>query len=122
MHIYYYYYYYYYCYHHHHRLLISTHSIQVTFFRYSLRVSHSQHILITNVQTILQVIIYRYVYNLPAYQISYYISHLTFFISKVKVKVKCTLVQALRLCTGRTAHRESGCIALLFHDHSTRRG
>ena len=24
-----------------------------------------------------------------------------------KVKVKVTLVQALRLCTGRTAHRES---------------
>ena len=27
--------------------------------------------------------------------------------SKVKVKVKCTLVQALRLCTGRTAHTGS---------------
>jgi len=26
---------------------------------------------------------------------------------KVKVKVKCTLVQVLRLCTGRTAHRGS---------------
>ena len=37
-------------------------------------------------------------------------------------KVKCTLVQALRLCTGRTAHRESSGIALLFHDHGTRRG
>ena len=37
-------------------------------------------------------------------------------------KVKCTLVQALRLCTGRTAHRGSRGIALLFHDHSTRRG
>ena len=36
-------------------------------------------------------------------------------------KVKCTLVQALRLCTGRTAHRGSRGIALLFHDHSTRR-
>ena len=34
----------------------------------------------------------------------------------VKVKVKCTLVQALRLCTGRTAHRGSRGIALLFHD------
>ena len=33
-----------------------------------------------------------------------------------KVKVKCTLVQALRLCTGRTAHRMSRGIALLFHD------
>jgi len=26
---------------------------------------------------------------------------------RVKVKVKCTLVQALRLCTGRTAYRGS---------------
>jgi len=32
------------------------------------------------------------------------------------VKVKCTLVQALRLCTGRTAHRGSKRVALLFHD------
>ena len=39
----------------------------------------------------------------------------------VKGKVKCTLVQALRLCAGRTAHRGSKAIALLFHDHSTRR-
>jgi len=38
------------------------------------------------------------------------------------VKVKCTLVQVLRLCTGRTAHRGSRGIALLFHDHGTRRG
>jgi hypothetical protein len=37
-------------------------------------------------------------------------------------KVKCTLVQALRLCTGRTAYRESRGIALTFHDHGTRRG
>ena len=36
------------------------------------------------------------------------------------VKVKCTLVQALRLCTGRTAHRGSRGIALPFHDHGTR--
>jgi hypothetical protein len=40
---------------------------------------------------------------------------------EVKVKVKRTLVQALRLCTGRTAHRGSRGIALLFHDHGTRR-
>jgi hypothetical protein len=40
----------------------------------------------------------------------------------MKVKVKCTLVQALRLCTVRMAHRGSRGIALLFHDHSTRRG
>jgi hypothetical protein len=32
----------------------------------------------------------------------------------VKVKVKCTLVQALRLCTGRTAHRASRGIDLLY--------
>ena len=41
---------------------------------------------------------------------------------KGKVKVKVTLVQALRLCTGRTAHRGSRGIALPFHDHGTRRG
>jgi hypothetical protein len=43
-------------------------------------------------------------------------------VGMVKLKVKCTLVQALRLCTGRTAHRGSRGIALLFHDHGTRRG
>jgi hypothetical protein len=31
-----------------------------------------------------------------------------------KGKVKCTLVQALRLCTGRTVHRVSRGIALPF--------
>ena len=40
----------------------------------------------------------------------------------MKVKVKVTLVQALRLCTVRTAHRGSRGIALPFHDHGTRRG
>jgi len=39
-----------------------------------------------------------------------------------KGKAKCTLVQALRLCTGRMAHRGSRGIALLFLDHGTRRG
>ena len=39
-----------------------------------------------------------------------------------KRKVNCTVVQALRLCTGRTAHRGSRGIALLFHYHGTRRG
>jgi hypothetical protein len=37
-------------------------------------------------------------------------------------KVKCTLVQALSLCTGRTAHRGSRGIAVLSLDHGTRRG
>jgi hypothetical protein len=40
---------------------------------------------------------------------------------RCKVKVKCTLVQALRLCTGRTAPTGSRGIALLFHDYGTRR-
>jgi hypothetical protein len=39
-----------------------------------------------------------------------------------KVKVKCTLVRALRLCTGPTAHRGSRGIAVPFLDHGTRRG
>jgi hypothetical protein len=37
-------------------------------------------------------------------------------------KVKCTLVQALRLCTDRTTHKGRRGIALPFHDHGTRRG
>ena len=36
-------------------------------------------------------------------------------------KVKCTLVQALRLCTGRAANRGIRNLALLFLDHGTRR-
>ena len=35
--------------------------------------------------------------------------------------LKCTLVQALRFCTGRTTHKGSRGIALPFHDHGTRR-
>ena len=35
--------------------------------------------------------------------------------------VKVTLVQSLRLCTGRMAYRGSRGIALPFHEHSTRR-
>jgi hypothetical protein len=31
-----------------------------------------------------------------------------------KVKIKVTLVQTLRLCTGRTAHRGSRGVALLY--------
>ena len=36
--------------------------------------------------------------------------------TQVKIKVKVTLVQALRLCTGHTAHSGSRGIPLLFHD------
>jgi hypothetical protein len=44
-----------------------------------------------------------------------------FSIMECKVMVKCTLVQALSLCTGRTARRGSRGIALPFNDHGTRR-
>ena len=33
--------------------------------------------------------------------------HYTKLTRKIKVKVKCTVVHALRFCTGRTAHRVS---------------
>ena len=39
-----------------------------------------------------------------------------------KIKVKVTPVQAIRLCTGRTAHRGRRGIALPFHGHGTRSG
>jgi len=42
-------------------------------------------------------------------------------IAELKGKAKRTLVQALRLYTGRTAHRGSRDIAVLFLDHDTRR-
>jgi hypothetical protein len=38
------------------------------------------------------------------------------------MKVKYTLVQTLRFCTGHMTHRGSRGIALLFLDHGTRRG
>ena len=41
------------------------------------------------------------------------------FFALLKIKIKVTLVQALRLYTGRTAHRRSRGIALPFHDHDT---
>jgi len=41
---------------------------------------------------------------------------------KSRKKVKCTLVQALRLCTGCMAHSGSRGIALPLLDHGTRRG
>jgi len=50
---------------------------------------------------------------------------MSYFVSKIsmisKEKLKCTLVHALRLCTGCTAHRGIRGIALLFLDHGTRR-
>jgi len=52
-----------------------------------------------------------------------WVLHLPFIPSLIIFgKVRCTLVQALRLCTGHTAHRGSRDITLLFLDHGTRRG
>ena len=48
--------------------------------------------------------------------------HIYIYIYIYISKVKCTLLQAPRFCTGRTAHRGSRGIALLFLDHGTRRG
>jgi hypothetical protein len=39
-----------------------------------------------------------------------------------KLKVKCTVVQALKLCTGCMAHRGSRGVVLPFLDQGTRRG
>jgi hypothetical protein len=50
------------------------------------------------------------------------VSYISLISLLVNVKVKVTLVQTLRLCTGRTARRGSRGTALLFHEHSTRRG
>ena len=74
------------------------------------RVSHWQHI--THIHT------YRRTDGRAVH-----VSH-SLLLGKVKKKynVKCILVQALRLCTGRTAHRGSRGIALLFLDHGIRRG
>ena len=59
------------------------------------------------------------------YKVAYPASTISIYqlcVENTYVKVKVTLVQALRLCTGRTAHRGSRGIALLFLDHGTRRG
>ena len=48
--------------------------------------------------------------------------HVRYYFQKFKTKGNCALVQALRFCTGRTAHRGSRGTALLFHDHGTRKG
>jgi hypothetical protein len=49
-------------------------------------------------------------------------SHISSKLHMFYIKVKFTPVQALRLCTGFTAHKGSRGMALLFHDHGTRRG
>jgi hypothetical protein len=69
----------------------------------------------------------------PQYQRAYfstYIIHIHFLsienYTKLHIwmlkKVKCTLVRALRLCTGRMTYRGSIGVALPFLDHGTNRG
>ena len=48
--------------------------------------------------------------------------HVPHFARTLNKRVKCTLVQGLRLCTGRTAHTGSKGIALPFLDYGIRRG
>ena len=55
-------------------------------------------------------------------QLSYMFQPFRAFIEHKKVKVKVTLVQTLRLCTGRMAHRGNRGIGLPFLDHGTRKG
>jgi len=53
---------------------------------------------------------------------SIWVQRLDKILESRKKKVNFTLIQALKLCTGRTAHRGSRGIALLFLDHGTRKG
>ena len=71
---------------------------------------------------VLQNAVYHIIFKVPLF--TYFINTFKFLvqIAEIKKVVKCTHVQALRLCTGRTAHRGSRGIALLFLDHGTRRG
>jgi len=55
----------------------------------------------------------QYLHRSGVYKLLFFHAFLLIF---PKVKVKCTFVQALTLCTGRTARRGSRGIALLFHD------
>ena len=55
----------------------------------------------------------------PVLEYLYWDTWQTFLLDS-KVKGKCNLVQALRLCTDRMAHRGSRGLALLFHNHDTR--
>jgi len=56
----------------------------------------------------------RHIYLLLKYKIQKIKYEYIDFIHIMKGTVKCTLVQALRLCTGRMAHRGSRGLALLF--------
>jgi hypothetical protein len=84
-------------------------------FALQLRKKHGK----TSVRVIKTSVIVHYTYYQNTHYKNTYIhihthTHTHTHIQGKKVKVKCTLVQALRLCTGRTAHRGSRGIALLF--------
>jgi hypothetical protein len=51
-----------------------------------------------------------------------YYHRVTTQLQLINISIKCTLIQALRLCTWHTAHRGSRGIALPFLDHGTTRG
>ena len=54
--------------------------------------------------------------------VNIWLENIHWTITLQKVDVKVTLLQALRLCTGRTVYWGSRGIDLLFRDHGTRRG
>jgi hypothetical protein len=56
----------------------------------------------------------KYFFTILNAEILIIINHMQMYLVKVKVKVKRTFVQALKLCTDRTAHRGSRGIALLY--------
>jgi hypothetical protein len=84
--------------------------------RILLRIEIISHKILKKIKTHILYSVTLFSENLSVYEIMY-----KNMVEMVKVKVKCTLVQALRLCTGSTAHRRSRGIALPFHEHGTRR-
>ena len=87
-------------------------------FQHHIRLCSKCSILLVSSLNLSQILFYwSFCRGIPTFNFTY-----SSCITCYKVKVKCTLVQALRLCTGRTAHRRSRRIDLPFHDHGTRRG
>jgi len=61
-------------------------------------------------------------FNIHASQVLLFVTVFIPIIILIVKKLKCTIVQSLRLCTSRMVHRASRGIALLIHDLGTRRG
>jgi len=85
----------------------------ILFFLLYLKCSHCHHLLNCWLTKM-----FRTTYLYVCTQFSH-VSSCVLSVIAIKIKVKCTLVQALRLCTCR---RRSRGIALLFLDYDTRRG